>query len=180
MSVYNRQIYGWQDNLTALTAAATGAGTPSLQAFGPTGNIKQRRFAVGDSVYLSCHWTHELKPGGRAYPHVHWSSDGTDTAQVWWQVSYITAAGFNQAAFGADTVVTLKEAGSGTAWQHMVIEDAVGILTPEVDSVTLMELKRVTNGGVDNADQIFGLFVDWHYQVGPYFGTAQRTPPFYG
>ena len=173
------QLSGWRDLMMAVTNAATGAGTPSLAVFGPTGNIKQMKFGVGDSVYTSMHVDHDIKRNSLMYPHVHWATSGTSTNSVKWQLSYIIAAGHNQANFPADTTTTVEEAAQGTAWRHMVTESSTGILAPEVDSLVILELKRITNGGSENGDNVFGLFVDMHYEVEGY-ATPSRSPDFYG
>ena len=171
-------VGGWRDLRCPIVGSASGAGTPSLQAFGPTGSIKMLRFGVGDSVYLAAHWNHDIKVGSTVYPHVHWSTDGTSTNTVKWELYLTTAAGFDQANFPADTTITIEEAAAGTAWRHMVSEDGTGFTAPEVDSLTLIELKRVTNGGSENGDQVFGLFVDFHFQAQQY-GTPNKAPSFY-
>lgn len=178
-------IAGWKDLRTSLTAAATGAGTPSLQAFGPTGSIKQRRFAIGDSVYLAAHWNHDHKPGTTCHVHVHWATDGTSTNYVTWKLAYTQAQGFGNEVFGEDTAILISNPASGAAWTHETHEDATGFTVPLIDTVTIMELTRVANAtvtpnpGADNADDVFGLFVDFHYQSGPAYGTRDRFPPFY-
>ena len=169
---------GWRDLIGPVTGAATGGGTPTATVFGPSGNIKQTAFGVNDSVYMSFHVQHDTKPGSTMYPHVHWSTNGTSTASVKWEINYTTAAGHNQAAFPAESTITVEEAASGTAWQHMVTEDATGITAPEVDSLILIELKRITNGGTENLDTVFGLTVDWHYEVDR-LATKNRAPDFY-
>lgn len=169
---------GWRDLRCALVGTAAGSGTPTLTAFGPSGNIKQMAFGIGDSVYVAAHVDHDVKPGSTMYPHVHWSTSGTDTNSVRWEVRYIAAAGHNQANFGTDTVIQLTEAAHGTAWRHMITEDGTGFIAPEVDSVILMEIKRVTNGGTDNLNTVFGLFVDLHYQSDRN-ATPNRVPNFY-
>ena len=177
-SLLDNKLFGWKDNFANLTAAATGAGTPSLQPFGPTGTVKQRRFGINDSVYVVWHIDHDAAPGSQCYMHVHWSSNGVSTNTVKWQLSYTYAKGHDQEAFSADTVLTLEQAGSGTAWQHMVLEDTVGMEIPEVDSLVICEVKRITNGGTENTDDIFGLFVDIHY-LSDRETTPQRAPDFY-
>lgn len=173
------ELGGWKDLRASLVASAKGAGTPTLAPFGPTGNINQLRFGVGDSVYLAVHWDHDVLPDTLCYPHVHWSTDGTSTNSVKWEIRLTTAAGHNQANFPAETLIAVEEAAHGTAWRHMVTEDTVGITIPEVDALTIVELKRVTNGVSDNANAVFGLFMDFHYQTGPYYGTPNRAPNFY-
>lgn len=172
------QTYGWKDLRMSLVASATGAGTPGLAVFGTTGNIKQLSFSVGDSVYIAGHIDHDVIEGATTYPHVHWSTSGTSTNTVKWQISYLTATGHNQDNFGADTVITVEEAAQGTAWRHMITEHATGFAMPEIDSLFIAELKRITNGGTENTDTVFGLFVDLHYEVGQY-ATPSRSPDFY-
>ena len=169
---------GWRDLRCSLVASATGTGTPALTAFGPTGTIKQLAFGVGDSVYVAAHIDHDIKPGSTIYPHVHWTTNGVNTATVKWELSYTFAAGHNQANFGPNTVVNLEEAAYGSAWRHMVTEDATGFTAPEVDSIIILEVKRITNGGTDNADTVFGLFVDFHYQSDRR-ATLNKSPDFY-
>lgn len=169
---------GWRDLRAALVASATGAGTPALAVFGTTGNIKQLSFGVGDSVYIAFHIDHDVKVGSTCYLHVHWSTNGTNTQPVKWQLSSVTAAGHDTDNFGADVVLTLEEAAQGTAWRHMITEDATGTTIPEVDSLVIMELERITNGATENTDTVFGLFVDIHYQT-DHYATKNRSPNFY-
>jgi len=171
---------GWRDLKAHLIAAAVGAGTPALTAFGPSGNIKQIAFAIGDSVYFSFHVDHDIKVGTDMFLHVHWSSDGIDTNTVKWECDY-TYAERNDSTpdtFPADSTISLEQAGAGAAWSHMVNEDVTGITAPEVDTIILMELKRVTNGGTDNTDTIFGITVDFHYET-DHYSTKNRAPDFY-
>jgi hypothetical protein len=174
----SQMVYGWRDLRLPVVSAATGGGTPTLTAFGPTGTIKQWKFAIGDSMYLAAHVDHDYLPGSMAYIHVHWSTSGTSVNSVKWQLSYTLAKGHDQANFPADTVITLEEAAAGTAWRHMITEDGVGFSIEEPDTLILVELERITNGASDNADNVFGLFVDFHYEVQQY-ATPYRAPNFY-
>ena len=172
-------LYGWRDLRSAITAAdipASSAPTPT--AFGPTGSLKRYAFAVNDYVGLDFHVDHDYWPGSTAYIHVHWTTNGTSTNTVKWQLTYTIAKGHNQANFGTDTVITLEEAAAGTAWRHMVTEDATGFSLIEPDTLLHVDLKRITNGGTENTDAVFGLFVDIHYQTMQY-ATPYRTPNFY-
>lgn len=171
----------WEDNLTSLLTGRVGGTAPTLTAFGPTGTNDAYAFGINDFVYTSgFHITHDIKPDSKIYPHVHWTTDGTSTNTVKWELSFTYAKGHNQEAFPADTVINLEQAASGTAWQHMITEasDAQAFDAPEVDSIIVMRARRVTNAGTDNTDDVFGLFVDLHYQKDR-FGTAQKAPDFY-
>ena len=182
-------VSGWKDNLAALAGQPTGANAPTLANFGPTGNIKQPAFATvagGDSVYVIWHIDHDIKPGSTGYMHVHWTTDGTSTDEVRWEITYTQALGHNQYAadgttpislFSEDTTVVVQEAASGHAWQHMVTEDQTGFLVPEPDSLIVAEVKRVATTP-NNTDTVFGLFVDIHYESDREL-TPQRAPDFY-
>jgi len=176
--IVDSMLVGWNDLEMSITAAPPGANVPLLTAFGPTGGVKQYKFVVNDSVFLAGHIKHDIKPGSTMYPHVHWSTDGTSTNTVKWQITYLSAKGHDQESFNADTILTLEEAAAGTAWRHMITEDPVGIPALETDSLFIAEVKRITNGGSENADAVFGLFVDLHYEVSQY-ATPNRTPDFF-
>jgi len=172
----------WEDNITSLLTGRPGASSPTLTAFGPSGTNQAYVFGVNDFIYTAgFHITHDIKVGSDVYPHVHWATDGTDANTVKWEMSFTYAAGHNQAAFPADTVVTVEQAGSGIVWQHMITEvsDGDAFTAPEVDSIIMMRLRRVTNGGTDNSDDVFGVFVDLHYQKAR-LGTINKAPNFYG
>ena len=169
---------GWKDLEMRVSNAATAAAAPTLQAFGPSGNIKQLAFAVNDAVYLEGHVPHDIKLGSTVYPHVHWTTNGTSTAVVKWQVSLITAPGHNRGNYGEDVPYTVEEAAHGTAWRAMVTEHPTGFTAPEIDSLVIIELKRLTNGGAENGDRVFANFVDLHYEIGQ-IATPSRVPDFF-
>jgi len=174
------QIYGWRDLKLATIGAAAGAGTPSLANFGATGGgaIKQMSFGIGDSIYLSGHIEHDYLIGSTVFPHVHWSTNGTNVNTVKWQITCIIAKSHDQDNFGNDVIITVEEAAAGTAWRHMLTEDTVGFDALEPDALWLIELKRISNGGTDNTDVVFGLYADFHYQTMQY-SSPNRTPNFY-
>lgn len=177
ISLFNR-LYGWKDNFANLTEAAKGAGSPSMQPFGPSGTIQQRRFGIGDSVYVVWHINHDVSIGSDCFIHVHWTTDGTNTGLVAWDITYTVAAGHNQEPFGTDTTISIEEVGSGTAWQHMITEDDTGFTIPEVDSLIVAEIKRVSPSTGSNSDDVFGIFADLHY-LSDRETTPRRAPDFY-
>ena len=168
---------GWKDLVAHLSSAKlAGVSDPSYNVI--TGNIRGYQFAVGNEAWITFHVDHDMQQGATMYPHVHWTTDGTRTNTVKWELRYTLANGHNTAAFPAETLITLEEAASGTALQHMVTEDPTGVATPLPDTLILCHLKRVTNGGPENTDAVFGLTVDWHYPT-QMFATKNRTPNFY-
>lgn len=170
---------GWRDLRAPLIGAKQGGvSDPSLATFGPSGSIKQYSFAVGDEVFLAFHIDHDIKVGSTIYPHVHWATNGTNTAVVKWEIEYTIANRTANAAFPAPTTITVEEAATGVAWSHMVTEHATGFTAPEVDALIVAHLTRVTNGGTDNTDTVFGLFMDLHYEAQQY-GTKSSSPDYY-
>ena len=177
------------DTLFADMLAPVGGATvpPSLAPapanFGPAHTPQRReyRFDVGDYVFIQpFHINHDIKPGGKAYIHVHWSSDGTNTGLVAWELTIMRALGHDQANFGTPFVITLEQAAVGTAWRHMIVEAAeIDVITmSEPDELISVTLRRVAPSTGSNADEIFGLMVDLHYELDRR-GTPNKAPNFY-
>jgi len=174
---------GWNDMLAPLlNAGIPNQNAPTLAVFGPSPSQYQAyTFAVNDYVFVQpFHVNHDIKPNGQAYIHVHWSTNGVSTNTVKWEFDVMRALGHNQANFGAVTKLVVEQAGSGTAWRHMVAEvDVSQTLTlTEPDEVILVVLRRVTNGLTNNADSVYGLMVDFHYESDRR-STPNKSPNFY-
>lgn len=136
-----------------------------------------------NEIWLSpIHIDHRYKPGTKIYPHIHWTTGGTNTGVVRWGVEYSVAKGHNQQAFPATTTIYLEQAASGTAYKHMIVEASDGqafLANVEPDSLVLMRVFR--DGGHANdtcTDQAFGLMCDVHYQV-DHWATKNKAPNFY-
>lgn len=176
---------GWVDLLAPVSAAGLPAqNAPTPANFGPAHTPQRREYAfeVGDYVFSQAfHVNHDVKPGGKAYVHMHWSTNGTSTATVKWEFTVMRALGHNQEAFGTPIVITVEQAASGVAWQHMVAEcaDANALTLYEPDELILVTARRITNGGTNNADTVFGLTVDFHYEADR-TATPNKAPNFYG
>ncbi len=173
---------GWRDLTSAVSAAGIPASSaPSRVAFGPSGAREEYAFDVNEYIFMDAfHVDHDVKPGGKAYVHVHWSTNGTNTGLVKWSFEIMRARGHQQEAFAAPVTVTVEQAGSGTAWKHMVAECAVGdaLTLTEPDELILVTLKRVAPSSGSNADTVFGLTVDFHYETDRY-ATPSKSPDFY-
>jgi hypothetical protein len=52
------------------------------------------------------------------------------------------------------------------------------LIITEPDELILVTLKRVTNGGTNNTDTVFGLMVDLHYESDRHV-TRNKSPNFY-
>lgn len=174
---------GWRDLVSAIAAAPGGAAAPTLTNFQGAGTLQRQEyaFAINDYVWLApYHINHDVKPGGSAYLHVHWTTSGTSTATVKWEFHIQRALGHNQANFGVPTMKSVTQAAAGTAYRHMVAEVSISdILTlTEPDELILVTLRRVTNGGAENNDTVFGLMVDMHYEADR-DSTPNKAPNFY-
>lgn len=181
LNVRTAQNGEWRDLITPLRTPTSGPSIPVLTAVG-SGVIRHPAWAVGDQLWTDWHIQHDYAPSTDVYFHMHWHTSGTSTAAVVWEFTYYHAKGNNQGNFafaGAGTVVLASEAAHGTAYRHMITETAaITIPGLEPDSMLCTRIRRITNGGADNADIIFGFQADLHYQALS-IGTKNRFVPFY-
>jgi len=171
---------GWNDLVSYVsTAKLPPSSAPTWANFAPSAGRQEASFAIGDYVWLSpYHIQHDIDPSAAAHLHVHWSTDGTDTNDIKWELKYIRAKGHGQAAFPTETTINIVGTPNGTAWTHYVHESTTDLVLTEPDELILVTLKRVTNGGVENTDAVFGLMVDIHYEV-TRTATPNKAPNFY-
>jgi hypothetical protein len=171
----------WNDLVMALVPPSSGTTIPTVSQVGSS-PVSMPKFDINDHAFVSWHIPHKYALNTDVYFHMHWLSAGVDvTRAVKWQFTYYHAKGHNQAAFalgGAGTVISAQEV-SGGQYRHMITETtAITIAGLEPDSVVLCEIKRITNGGTDNTDDIFGFQADIHHQCDA-LGTKNRAPDFY-
>jgi hypothetical protein len=175
---------GWKDLTSTINdAGVPAASAPTMRAFGPASTPQREEFAFAIGDYCFCqafHVNHDIKPNGLAFLHVHWSTDGSSTATVKWELTITRAKGHNQANFGAPVVLTVEQAAAGTAWRHMITEVPVGsaLTLTEPDELLIVTARRITNGTTNNPDHVFGLMVDFHYETDR-DSTPNKAPPFY-
>jgi len=173
--------FGWRDITADILTRGVGATDPAWTQIGSS-SFYAYAFAVNDVAWFNYHIPHDIVPNCPIHFHAHWLTDGTDSAIVKWQWEFMYAKGFNQAAFNTTgTTVTAQQAGSGVAFQHMVTEtegNQIDGLT-EPDGIIQCKITRVTNGAVDNADSVFLLTADIHYQSTS-MATFGKAPNFYG
>ncbi len=179
-----RTAAGWFDLTSPITDAGVPlANAPTRTAFGPTHTPQNEQFAFDVGDYVFCepfHVNHNIKPNGNALIHVHWSTGGTSTATVKWELSIMRALGHNQANFGAPIVKTVEQAAHGTVWRHMVTEVPISdaLVLAEPDELIIVTLRRITNGGTNNPNTVFALAVDFHHEIDR-DATPNRVPNFY-
>lgn len=180
-----RTALGWKDLISPIAAAPGGPAAPTLTNFQTAGTLQRQEyaFAINDYVWLvPFHILHDIKADGtsKAYLHVHWSTNGTQTNTVKWEF-HIQRALRATGVFGAPTVISVTAAPSGVAYTHEVTEvaDVDALTLTQPDELILVSLRRVTNGGTNNTNTIFGLMVDMHYEAGQ-AATINKAAPFWG
>ena len=173
----------WKDLISPISTAGLPAqDAPTAAAFGPSGLRREMAFGVGDYCFPQpFHVNHDILPGAKALVHVHWSTDGTNTASVRWELQISRCLRDAATGFPAPTSYYVEDAPTAVAWRHIVSEidiaDALELVEP--DELILVTLRRVTNGGTNNTDDVFGLTVDFHYQS-QIHGTINKVSDFYG
>jgi len=172
--------YGWHDMLGPVQARGAGPTDPGWNQINTSG-FYAFEFTLNDEVWINYHLPHDYALGTDIYFHAHWLPDGTDSNSVKWQFSYVYADGHDQAAFpmGSASVITAEQVVGGTQYQHYVTETvAITIADMEPDGMIQLHVERITNGATDNADGIFLLTCDIHYQSTG-IPTVNRAPNFY-
>ena len=187
--MYDGPVVGWRDITGPIVVKGVGANDPTWDQIG-SGPFYAYNFALNDECWIPFHIPHDIVPINddntletiKLYFHTHWITDGTNTNTVKWQFTFSHARGFGQEAFdvATGTVVTAEEAASGTAYTHMVTETSGSTIAnlTEPDGILYMHLKRITNGGTDNTDNIYVLTSDIHY-LSNSLGTYSKSPSFY-
>jgi hypothetical protein len=180
-----RTAMGWKDLVSPIAATPGSVAAPTLEAFQTAGTLQRKEyaFAIDDYVWLTpFHVLHDIKADGtsKAYLHVHWSTNGTQTNTVKWEF-HVQRALRSTAAFGAPTVISVTGTPSGVAYTHEVTEvaDVDALTLTQPDELILVSLKRVTNGGTNNTNLVYGLMVDMHYEAGQ-ASTINKAAPFWG
>lgn len=170
---------GWKDLVGVIIPVGSSI-PPVFTAFGASGLRKEPAFSVGAYAFVSAfHVNHDVKIGGKGYMHIHWTTNGADVQPVKWEFQISRALGHNQEYFSAETSYFVEQTPNG-AWRHMIAEvsDLDAITLTEPDELLLVTVRRVTNGGIDNTDTVFGLTVDFHYEADR-DTTPNKAPNFY-
>ena len=174
---------GWKD-LVGVVMPIGSLTPPTLTSFGPSGLRVEPVFSIGDYAHVSAfHINHDVKVGGKAYVHIHWSTDGTSTDSVKWEFQIARALGHDQGFFGAATSIFVEQQPNQVAlgaWRHYIAEaaDEDALTLTEPDELIFVTVRRVTNGGVDNTDAVYGMVVDFHYEADK-SATLNKAPDFY-
>lgn len=173
------EVEGWRD----LVSDVNVRGSVSVPAWSQMGSSPfwGFLFQLNDEAWAVFHIDHDYKPGSPIYLHTHWTSDGSDVNTVRWEFTYTVAKGHNQSNFNmTGTTVTVTTTPNGTAWRHYISEIGTGISSSEFepDALIIVRIRRITNGGTNNGDDIFLLKTDAHYQADR-LTTPNKAPNFY-
>lgn len=179
---------GWRDITSEVIVRGTGSASPVWSQLGSS-PFHAYQFTVGRECWLNFHINHDYKPGGQILLHVHWTTAGTSTIPVVWELTYAVAKGHNQTNGGTfpyaappyyTGTVQLSQAPSGVPFRHMVTEmtQSINVTNAEVDSIIMVHLKRISAGSSNNNDPVFVLTADCHYESDRVF-TLNKAPNFY-
>ena len=182
---------GWRDMVGQIVPAPLGPANPAWTQMGSS-PFYGYLFAANDHIQICYHFNHDLyipaTGNPEVYLHAHWTTNGTSTNSVTWQMTWVYAKGYDQGNFdiaGGGTAVVVTQAAAGTAWRHMIAEIAVPISSEdfEVDGLILCQYKRIANPESSptlaaNADGVFLLTADGHH-LADRLNTAEKNFPFY-
>lgn len=169
--------YVWDDERVPVTSTRSAASAPGFAAFPSGENTFTHLFdkTSEEQLFFTLQIPHKWMTGTNLYPHVHWAPTDSDTGSVVWGLDY-SWADIN-GTFGANTTITVTDAGDGTANKHQLAEfseiDGSGI--SGVSSMLVGRLYRdATNGDDDyNADAAL-LEFDFHIKIDSR-GSSQET-----
>jgi len=169
--------YGWKDLLAPIYGQ--GGATPAWNTF--LTNINSWQFALNNDVNIFLHMPHDYAPGTDVFIHTHWAITTTSTSTVTWTYYATYAKGYSQGAFAPTSNVSVTQAASGVANEHMIAEvqlstgGAIGGVALEPDGLILLQMKLTGNSTGSNP---FAFFCDLHYQS-TNMPTKNRNVNFY-
>lgn len=181
--LFDDGTYGWADITSPLLSGKVVVATDPDWAVFQSGIYAYSFPASGmREVWITFHIPHTYLAGSVIYPHIHWTTGGTNTGVVRWGFEFTAAKGYNQQSFPSTTTVYVEQAAAGTAYQHMIgevtLSDTIPATNLEVDGLILMRVFRDGNHANDTCtDAAFGLQVDLHHQVSA-VSTHTRNYPF--
>lgn len=95
----SNQGFGWRDITGQITVKGVGANDPDWTQIGSSPFFAYK-FSINDACWFSYHVPHDIVvPDSNIHFHSHWVSDGTQTASVRWEYTYMYARGFGQDTF---------------------------------------------------------------------------------
>lgn len=160
----------WDDLRVPLsTARPAGANVPTFEAF--VDGTMAFNFDDGDEIFFAVQMPHSWLIGSTIYPHLHWSpeSDVDPSDNVGIGLEY-TWANIDDDFPSTTTITRDVPTGVDQAFAHLQHNfDDAGIDPPagvtDVSSMLVCRFFRQAAGSDNYADGIFGIEVDFHYQI---------------
>lgn len=186
---------GWNDLVAQVIVNSGSPNAPTINNF--RNGLYYFGFAPSatNECFVAFHINHDYDPNGgdagyegMVYPHIHWSTNTTNTGVVRFGVEYTSARrddSTGTTTFGATSTLYIEgTVGAGDQYRHQVNESPTGSGIPnggilETDALILCRFFRDGSHPNDTfPDDVFLLTVDVHY---PAFQaqTPNRTPPFF-
>lgn len=160
-------VGGWADSFGEIKSK-NDASSPDFSSF--RNGISSYSFPPSylTEVFVNFHVPHDYVLGTMIYPHVHWSTSGTNTGAVSWCFEYTYASGYGIEAFGETQTIEVAQPFNGTPYTHMIAEpsEGDGLLIPgmEADGIILFRIYRNTESVNDTQTQAAFMFnCDFHY-----------------
>jgi len=173
----------WKDNVYDLTSAkSVGAGAPSyIPLNGSSYLVPDMTGSPIRRLQIAFHVNHDVKQNSYCWPHVHWTTNGTNSGLVIWRLSWQKALGHDQANFGTAVNIDIgTNIAPAAPWRHFIAEGIIqgsqAIQLTEPDELIVMTLELLSN--TVPTDAICGLYVDLHYEA-ERDGTKNKAPNFY-
>jgi len=177
----------YADYLTGGFEIGRGVSAPTLAAF--RDSIQQYSWSESalNQGFFNVHFLHDLKAGSLPTFHVHYAHNiagGTytpESANVKFNVAYMTAKGYKAGAYPAETVVSAVQSVGGQYVPHITPDDQMAMNSGddiEIDGMVLCRLYRDPTDPQDTFNHpVFVTGVDLHYRIGQ-VATVERNRPF--
>lgn len=172
--------YGWRDLIGIIVDKGNKNTLPTFASFRDGLYLYSCPSTKMTELYLTFHIDHDYAMGTKLFPHVHWSTQNSNSGFVRWGFEVSVAKGHQQQAFPASTTIYVNQNNVGTYFHHVAevsISDAIAATNVEPDSVILM---RVFRDGINDTynSAAFIIQADIHYQTDR-INTKNKAPNFY-
>lgn len=172
----------WDDIRVSLISTNTGsANAPDFTKFTDNGSSSGGVYlylfdaSTEEEVWFDVQIPHKYKAGSNLRPHVHWAPTSTNTGNVVWGLEYVAHSEGD--TIGNSTIITVTDAGDGTAKKHQIVN------FPEIDGTNLEESSiincRFFRKAADAGDTYTGdaavLSIDFHFEIEK-MGTDDEYP----
>lgn len=161
--------YTWTDSMTPANNLPNGGTAPNLTAI--TTNISGMAYAVNDLGHFAIQLPHTCAPGSDLRVHCHFVFPSQPTAgrTVRWEAYY--SIGDINGAFSAESAAQYGEytiQASDNKYHRVQALFTVSASSSPQSNAIIGRIRRVASTGVESDVSPILLFVDAHFQQGPY------------